>query len=82
MVFDPQVQHDLDFTTIDILTELLDWLEAQDIEVYLVAAHRDLVAAAKRAGVIHSIGRVHIAPTLPDAIARLDRNHPAATECP
>ena len=54
VVFDPQVQHDLDFTTVDILTELLDWLEARDIQIHLVATHSDLVAIAKRAGLIQT----------------------------
>ena len=80
VVFDPQVQHDLDFTTVDILTELLDWLVAQDIEIYLVAAHSDLVSVADRAGLIHLIGHVHVAPTLHDVLAQLDRDHPSETQ--
>lgn len=80
VVFDPQVQHDLDFTAIEILTELLDWLEAREIEVYLVATHSDLVASAKRGGLIHLIGRVHVAPTLPDVIAQLPPYQPATHE--
>jgi MFS superfamily sulfate permease-like transporter len=75
VVFDPQAQHELDFTTIEILTQLIDWLEAQDIDVYLVATHSDLVASAERAGVIHVIGRVKVAPTLPDVLAQLDHDH-------
>ncbi|MDP9143323.1 MAG: sodium-independent anion transporter [Actinomycetota bacterium] len=77
VVFDPQAQHDLDFTTIEVLTELIDWLEARDIEIYLVATHSDLVASAKRAGVIHLIGRVHIAPAMHDVLAQLDHDQPA-----
>ncbi|WP_322938390.1 SulP family inorganic anion transporter [Nocardioides bizhenqiangii] len=79
VVFDPQTQHDLDFTTLEILTELLDWLEGRNIEVHLVATHSDLVAIAKRAGLIHLGGRVHVAPTLTDVIAQLKRNPPAET---
>jgi len=79
VVFDPQVQHDLDFTTVDILTELLDWLDARDIQIHLVATHSDLVAAVKRAGLIHLIGRVHVAPTLDDVLALLDLDRPAGT---
>jgi sulfate permease, SulP family len=75
VIFDPQAQHDLDFTTIEILTQLIDWLEAQDIDVYLVATHSDLVASAERAGVIHLIGRVQVAPTLHDVLAQLDHDH-------
>ena len=82
VVFDPQAQHDLDFTTIEILIELLDWLEARDIEVHLVATHSDLVAIAKRAGLIYLSGRVHVAPTLPDVLERLDHDQPAETRAP
>lgn len=82
VVFDPQVQHELDFTTVDMLTELLDWLEARNIQIHLVATHSDLVAIAKRAGLIHLSGRVHLAPTLNDVLARLDREQPAETSAP
>jgi SulP family sulfate permease len=82
VVFDPQVQHELDFTTVDILTELLDWLEARNIQIHLVATHSDLVAIARRAGLIHLIGRVHVAPTLSAVLVQLDRDHPAETNAP
>jgi SulP family sulfate permease len=82
VVFDPQAQHDLDFTTVDILIELLDWLVARDLEVYLVATHSDLVATAQRVGLIHLIGRVHVAPSLPDVLAQLHRDHRAKPRTP
>jgi len=82
VVFDPQTQHELDFTTIEILAELLDWLEGRNIEVHLVATHIDLVAVAKRAGLIHLKGRVHVASTLPDVIAQLERAQPSETKAP
>jgi sulfate permease, SulP family len=81
VVFDPQAQHDLDYTTIEILTQLIDWLEAQGIDVYLVATHSDLIASAERAGVIHLIGRVQVASTLPAVLAQLDDHH-AGTRAP
>ena len=82
VVFDPQVKHELDFTTVDILTDLLDWLEARNIQIHLVATHSDLVVIAKRAGLIHLIGRVHVAPTLNAVLAQIDRDHPAGTTAP
>lgn len=83
VVFDPQVQHELDFTTVEVLTELLDWLEARDVEVYVVATHSDLVAMAEHAGIIDVGGRVHLAPTLHDALAQLeDRGHPVEPTAP
>jgi SulP family sulfate permease len=77
VVFDPQVQHDLDYTTVEVLTELLDWLEARGIEVYVVATHSDLVAIAERAGIIHLSGRVHVASTLHEVLAQVQHDHPA-----
>ncbi len=72
VVFDPQVQHELDFTTVEVLTELLDWLEARGIDVYVVATHSDLVAIAEHAGIIDVGGRVDLAPTLHEVLAQLE----------
>jgi MFS superfamily sulfate permease-like transporter len=82
VVFDPQVQHDLDYTTVEVLTELLDWLEARGIEVYVVATHSDLVAIAEHAGIIHLKGRVHVASTLPEVLAQVQPDHPAEPTTP
>jgi MFS superfamily sulfate permease-like transporter len=82
VVFDPQVQHELDFTTVEVLTELLDWLEARGIEVYVVATHSDLVALAEHAGIIHLRGRVHLAPTLNEVLDELASDDPAEPSAP
>jgi MFS superfamily sulfate permease-like transporter len=82
VVFDPQVQHELDFTTVEVLTELLDWLEARGIEVYVVATHSDLVAMAEHAGIIDVGGRVHLAPTLHEVLAQLENGQSAEPTTP
>ena len=73
VVFDPEVQHELDVTSAETMVEIFDWLAARQVEVLAVATHVDLVAQAERAGVLDVLGRDHLETSLATAVSRAVR---------
>lgn len=73
VVFDPEVQHDLDVTSIEMLRDLLEWLAAQEVAVYAVSTHADLMESAQRAGLVTLFGEEHVSATIDEALAKVTR---------
>jgi sulfate permease, SulP family len=62
-------QHDLDVTSIELLTQLVEWLHARSIEVSVVHLHQDLRAEVVRAGLLDLVGESHVFTSVSDALA-------------
>ncbi len=69
VVFDLVQQHTLDVTSTELLSQLLEWLRARSIEVFVVELHKDLRAEIALTGLLATIEESRVLATVPDAVA-------------
>ncbi len=79
VVFSPEVQHELDVTSLEMMTDLIEWMHGRGIDVWFTHLHRDLLSESERLGLVALVGADHIAADITDALARLDRRPPPAS---
>ena len=70
VIFSPEVQHHLDLTAVEMLTELITWMRWRGIAVYFSNVHRDALAEAQHARLVELVGPDHIVADIPGALAR------------
>ncbi len=73
VVFNPEVQHGLDVTSVEMISALFHWLRERDIDIWVTHAHADLWAEADRLGMIELIGADHVVADIPEVLDRLGR---------
>jgi SulP family sulfate permease len=67
---------DVDSTAVEAMEALVRELQARGIEVNLARVHVELAELLDRAGILDLIGRDHVYPTLPTAVAGYTTRHP------
>jgi MFS superfamily sulfate permease-like transporter len=73
LIFDPEVQHRFDVTSIEMVEGLIDWLRQRNIDMYVANLHADLLAEVERAGLVDLIGADHITRDIAEALARIGK---------
>jgi MFS superfamily sulfate permease-like transporter len=71
VIFSPEVLHQLDVTSVEMITELIGWMRARSIDVWVTHVHADLMTESDRIGLIELVGADHIAADIPEVLARL-----------
>lgn len=71
VVFNAEAQHELDVTSIEMVTELVGWLQERDVDVYWANVHHDLLTEGQRDGFADVVGEGHIVADIPEALARI-----------
>ena len=72
VIFNPEVQHTLDVTSYEMVSELIGWMQARGIEVFVTHVHKDLLSQSEMNGLIELIGADHIVSDIPAALMRID----------
>jgi high affinity sulfate transporter 1 len=71
VIFSPEVLHQLDVTSVEMITELIGWMRARSIDVWVTHVHADLMTESDRIGLIELVGADHIAADIPEVLERL-----------
>jgi high affinity sulfate transporter 1 len=70
VIFDPEVQHRFDVTSVEMVEGLVDWLRQRHVDIYITNLHADLLDEVERAGLVDLIGADHITRDIAEAVAR------------
>lgn len=73
VVFDPEVQHELDVTSVEMLTEVVGWMHERDVKVYVVTTHSELTRIAERTGLTAKFGAEYVVQSLDEALEKAGR---------
>jgi len=69
VIIDASAQDEIDFTTIEMLIELVKQLQAKGIEIYLADVHAPVHEGTARSGLLDAMGgRDHVFPTVDAAV--------------
>ena len=71
VVLDPEVQVDLDVTSLEMLDALLDWLAARDVEVLVVRPHARTRELLDRAGLTDRVAPAAVVDSVAEGLARV-----------
>ena len=80
VLFDISTSAGLDFTSLDMLKNLFNELEAAKVEVILADVRTPVYAKLERAGLLDKIGKDHVFLGVDGAVQDFLHRHPASTE--
>jgi sulfate permease, SulP family len=72
VIFSPEVQHQLDVTSVEMFTELVGWMRERGIDIWLTHVHADLLAESDRIGLLELVGADHILADIPAVLERIE----------
>jgi MFS superfamily sulfate permease-like transporter len=73
VIFSPEVQHQLDVTSVEMMTDLFHWLRGRGVDIWVTHTHADLWSEAERLGLLEVIGADHVVADIPEVLQRLGR---------
>jgi sulfate permease, SulP family len=73
VIFSPEVQHQLDVTSFEMITDLVGWMRGRGIDVWVTHVHTDLLTESDRIGLLELVGADHVVADIPAVLERIER---------